>query len=281
MTIESEDGPPRDFRALRDLMVSRAIKLPKRLQQVANFAMANPDEIAFGTAASIAERADVQPSTLVRFSQAIGYRGFSELQDVFRERLRDRPANYDDRMQALRQTVGDTSAAAVILDGFCRAAARSLETLRERIDMQSIDVAAHKLADAETIFLIAQRRSFPITSYMNYAFGQLGIKSVLIGSPAGTDAETLSFATSRDAVVAISFTPYAPATLTHVRQVAQRGAPIICITDSPFSPLVSSSTMWFEVVEADYEGFRSLSATMVLAMTLTVAVAELRRERKK
>jgi DNA-binding MurR/RpiR family transcriptional regulator len=53
--------------------------------------------------------------------------------------------------------------------------------------------------------------------------------------------------------------------------------PIVAITDSPFSPLAQRATIWFEVVEADVEGFRSLSASFALAATLTVAVAERRR----
>lgn len=281
MTIEADDKPPRDFRGLRDLMLSEAVKLPKRLQQVANFAMSHPDEIAFGTAVSIAEQAQVQPSALVRFSQAIGYSGFSQLQEVFRERLRERRSNYSDRLDALRETSGEELPGAVLLDGCCEASGRSIEALRGRIDLAAMDAAAHRLAAAETIYLIAQRRSFPVSAYLNYAFGQLDIKTVLIGSAAGTDAETLSFATSRDAAIAVSFTPYAPATLTHVRQLAASGAPVVAITDNPFSPLVSSSAFWFEVIEADYKGFRSLSATMTLAMSLALVVAEIRRKSKK
>ncbi|MDR3496127.1 MAG: MurR/RpiR family transcriptional regulator [Ancalomicrobiaceae bacterium] len=277
MTTETGAGPPRDFRSLRDLMISQTVKLPKRLQQVADFAMHYPDEIAFGTVASIAERANVQPSTLVRFSQAIGYTGFSELQDIFRDRLRDRHASYSDRLAGLRAKAGADNPTAMLLEGFSEAAVRSLDSLRERLEFDQVAAAAHRLATAETIYLIAQRRSFPITAYMSYALGQLGVKSVLIGSPVGTDAETLGFATARDAAVAISFTPYAAATLTHVRQVAARGVPVIAVTDSPFSPLVSASTLWLEVVEADYQGFRSLSATMALVMTLMVMVAEIRR----
>jgi len=53
--------------------------------------------------------------------------------------------------------------------------------------------------------------------------------------------------------------------------------PQVVITDSPFSPLVPRDGVWFEVVEADFDGFRSLSATMALAMTLTVAIADARR----
>jgi DNA-binding MurR/RpiR family transcriptional regulator len=280
MIDDSDKGPPRTFKDLRDLLVGERPKLPKRLQQVADFAAANPDDIAFGTAASIAERVGVQPSTLVRFSQAIGYKGFSELQDVFRERLRDRPSNYDARLDALREAAG-TGASSALLEGFCGAAVRSIDRLRERTAPATIETAANRLAEADTIYLIGQRRSYPVTVYMSYAFGQLGIKTVLIGSAAGTDPETLRFASDADAAIAISFAPYAPATLTYARQIAAQGTPIFAITDSPFSPLVTTSSLWFEVAEADYEGFRSLSATFALSMTLMVAVADARRGVKK
>lgn len=276
MTLDADGSPPRDFRSLRDLIVSQKDRLPKRLAQVARFAMDSPDDIAFGTAASIAEQASVQPSTLIRFAQAFGYRGFSELQSVFRDRLRDRPASYDERLAALRAHTDPASKPLALFAGFCDAAVRSIEVLRERVDAGTIAAATARLAAADTIYLIAQRRSFPVTSYMSYAFGKLGVKTVLIGSAAGTDAETLSFATDRDAAIAISFTPYASATLAYVRQIAERATPLVIITDSPFSPLVAEGRVWLEVAEADFEGFRSLAATMALAMTLTVAVAEAR-----
>ncbi|MGL4592403.1 MAG: MurR/RpiR family transcriptional regulator, partial [Aestuariivirga sp.] len=73
--MTSADGPPRDFAGLKGLIAERAGGLPRRLTQIASFALEHPDEIAFGTVSSIAEQADVQPSTLVRFSQALGYQG--------------------------------------------------------------------------------------------------------------------------------------------------------------------------------------------------------------
>ena len=82
----------------------------------------------------------------------------------------------------------------------------------------------------------------------------------LLGGPG--DDLILSRDNTRDAAIAVSFTPYAPATIAHVRQLADRGTPLVVVTDSPFSPLVDEKTLWFEVAEADYEGFRSLSATM-------------------
>lgn len=279
--VDDRGEPPQEFRALRDIIVARRDKLPRRLAQVAAYAIESPDEIAFGTVAGIATEAKVQPSTLVRFAKAFGYKGFSDLQTVFQERLRDRPSNYDERLEAFDTHASGRSVTAAMLDGFGKAAIRSVERVCERIDPAVMDQASRILAQAETIYLIAQRRSYPITSYMAYAFGKLGIRTVLVGSPMGIDREVLNFAGPKDAAFAVSFTPYASSTLDYMRQVAARGTPLVVITDSPFSPLIPENGVWFEVVEADFEGFRSLAATLTVAMALTVSVADLRRSREK
>jgi DNA-binding MurR/RpiR family transcriptional regulator len=272
MTLEA----PRDFLTLKQRIGERAGALPRRLTQVATYALEHPDEIAFGTVASIAIAANVQPSTLVRFAQTLGYQGFTDLQDVFRSRLRDRILNYDERIEHLRQSNVKASKASVIFDGFSDAAAKSLNDLREKLDPSKLEEAVNALAKAETIYLVGLRRSFPISSYMSYAFGKLGIRNNLIGAMGGLAQEDVSFATAKDVILAISFTPYASETISLTQACHARNVPIIAITDSPFSPLSPLAKTWFEVTEANFEGFRSMAATLSLAMTLTVAVAERR-----
>jgi DNA-binding MurR/RpiR family transcriptional regulator len=267
-------APPRDFVGLKTLIVERAAAMPKRLVQVATYALEHPDDIAFGTVASIAQTAKVQPSTLVRFSQSLGYQGFSDLQDVFRSRLRENVLSYDERIAQLRDHAGHASQTQAIFEGFSEASERSIKDLRTKLDPQLLDKAVHVLARAQTIYLLGLRRSFPITSYMSYAFGKLGVRNMLVDAVGGLAAEDLSFATPQDCILAISFTPYAAETIDLAQKAAARNIPVVAITDSPFSPLVTASKLWFEVQEANFEGFRSMAATLSLAMTLTVAVAE-------
>ncbi|MGV3490176.1 MAG: MurR/RpiR family transcriptional regulator [Devosia sp.] len=275
--IELEDGVPRDFPTLRALIAARAPSLPRRLTQVATYALDNPDDIAFGTAASVAQRSGVQPSTLVRFSQALGYQGFSDLQDVFRARLRDRVPSYEERLKQLREH-GEASKTGLLLQGFSEAAERSVQDLRVKLDPATLDAAVDILSKAETIYLIGLRRSFPITSYMAYAMGKLGVRNVLVDGVAGLGAEQTGFISPRDAVLAISFTPYASETVNLAHAAKGRAAKIVSITDSIFSPIAGIADAWLEIAEADFEGFRSMAATMALAMTLTVAVAGKRAE---
>jgi DNA-binding MurR/RpiR family transcriptional regulator len=265
-------SPPRDYDALKQLLLARREDLPRRLVQVAAFALESPDEIAFGTVASVAAQADVQPSTLIRFAQTLGYAGFSDLQDVFRAQLKSRWPDYRERLARLpggepdgRDNAGD------LLNGFAESAIASIERVRHSVAGADLDAAATLLAAADTIFLLGLRRAFPVTAYLAYALAKLGLRAVLVDQVASLAPEQVGGATRRDAIVAVSFSPYTPATVDLTRAAAQRHVPVIAITDSPFSPLAPSATVQLEIVEADYAGFRSLSATLCLAMALAVA----------
>ena len=271
-------SPPRDFPALKALIAERAAALPKRLTQIAAYALENPDEIAFGTVSSIAAQAEVQPSALVRFSQAMGYQGFSDMQEVFRSRLRDRILNYGERIRQLRGHAEDASKPNVILQGFCEASARSIASLGEKLAPEILDQAVERLASARTIYLLGIRRSYPIAVYMAYAFGKLGVRVILVDAAGGLGTEQMTFATAEDAVLAVTFAPYAPETIQLARAAAARQVPVVAVTDSPFSPLAQIADPWIEVSEANFEGFRSMAATLTLAMTLAVAVAERRQQ---
>jgi DNA-binding MurR/RpiR family transcriptional regulator len=271
---------PRDFESLRSTIIERKANMPKRLAQVAAFALGNPDEIAFGTTASIAAASDVQPSTLVRLAHHLGYGGFSDLQSIFRERLRDRTLSYEERLVTLEQSNGDDEDAN-LLSGFIAAANQSVNRLAATVQSDTFTKAVNILANAETIYLIAKRRSYPLTAHMTYAFSKLNIRHQIVASPNGVDPEMVQFATPKYAAIAASFSPYAADSLNQSQELADRGVPVIAITDSAFSPLAACATHWFEVAEADFAGFRSLSASMALTMALPVAIAERRRKRQQ
>jgi hypothetical protein len=77
-------------------------------------------------------------------------------------------------------------------------------------------------------------------------------------------------------VLAISFSPYNSITPDLVAIAKERGAQIVSITDSKFSPLVKLSRRHLEVVESSHAGFRSLAGTTVMGMALVLAVARMR-----
>ena len=263
--------PPRDFDDLKGLLALEGDRLPRRLKEVARALLTSPDEVALSTAAQISEKIGVQPSTLVRFAQVFGFRGFSDLQSLFRDRLRE--TSFDHRSRIASLNLEGTTA---LFDGFAQAANKSFEQARLTLDAEKVETAVANLADASTIYIVASGRSFPAAAYATYAFGALGIKAVLVDQIGGLGKTQINTSSLNDAVLAISFTPYAPETLGLIEIARANKTPIIAITDNVMSPLASAAQIWLEISEADYASFRSLSATFALIMALSVAVAKKR-----
>lgn len=272
---KTDPVPKADFDGFVALLRERGPALPKRLKQVADHALAHPEDMALNTAAQIAEKVGVQASTLVRFAQALDYSGFSELQQIFRTRLRTQSPDYRDRLEALRAegAAGDDMGR-ILLDGFIAASETSLRRLRDAVDAAEIEAAAALLAGADTIVLIGARRMFPIVSYLAYAFGKLGLRAVLVDNVGMLGAEQAAFARPGDVVFAVSCAPYTAATLKAAAAAQRAGVPVIGLTDSALSPLGRHCRLAFTITEADYGAFRSLAASLAFAMTLAVATAE-------
>jgi len=87
MPMNKPAGSAMSYDELRGAIAQRHRALSGRLQQIAEFVLDNPTDVALGTVAEIAERSGVPPSAIVRFAHAIGFDGFTQMQQVFRSRL--------------------------------------------------------------------------------------------------------------------------------------------------------------------------------------------------
>src|SRR5262245_1627471 len=145
--MDDAGQPPRSFDDLKAMLIDQRDSLPRRLIQVAEFALENPDEVALGTAASIAAQASVQPSTPFRSAKHRGYSGFSYLQNVFRPELRSNWPDYRERLKQVQASRAD-GAAHPFLSGFAESAMVSLERLVAEASDADIAKAAEILAKA-------------------------------------------------------------------------------------------------------------------------------------
>ena len=273
-------GTPAGYDDLRARIAGTSDTMPKRLAQAADYALAHPEDIALGTAASIAKAAQVQPSTFVRLAHHLGYEGFSDLQSVFRDRLKSRSSTYEERLRQLETGLGADTYEGALLGGFLKAARQSIDRLADSVNPADFGKSVGILAQADIIYLVARRRAYPLVAHMSYGFGKLGIRHITVSTANDIDEELIASASPKDAAIVCSFSPYAPESVRLAGALAQRKLPIVAITDSAMSPLCTMSRVWLEVSESDYAGFRSISGSMAIAAALPVAVAERRRHRK-
>jgi DNA-binding MurR/RpiR family transcriptional regulator len=271
---------PGSYEELRAVLSSGSMRLPRQLRQVAVHLSQNPSDIALGTVVEIAQSAGVQPSALVRFAQSLGYPGFSDLQEIFKDYVKINWPETREREAAHAASGATSDPDFRIIAGLVKASMSSLTHMPEKIDLSTFAHLASMMAEAETIYLIGNKRAFPVTIYMALALSQLGVKNSLVDNVGSIAYEQIGFASPRDVVFAISFSPYNSITPALAAAARQKGAVVLGITDSALSPLAPLSRAWLEINEADFGGFRSLAATMAVGMSLVLAIAQ-RRQKKQ
>ena len=84
-------APPNGHQTLSAYIRARFDEFSRSQKDVAQYIVDHLDEAAFQTAEELARRASTSSSTVVRFSQALGFEGFPELQQAARDEYRRRP----------------------------------------------------------------------------------------------------------------------------------------------------------------------------------------------
>lgn len=276
----SSTSVPDNYEELQVKIRSRYAQLSKRLQDVAEFTLENPNVVAFETIATISEQAQVPPSTLVRFAQALGFTGFNELKNLIKVNIVERTSNYTTRIKMVRSEVdGDNqNDVAELLPRFAKANRDALRDLSDNTNPNTLLSAVELLAKANHIFILGNGRSHTVATYLYYALNHLNKKVFMIDGIGGMYREQLSNLEKGDVLFAISYSPYSNNTHELASQAADLSVPVISISDSPLSPLAAVSNVSFVVKEARVDTFRSLSSSLCLSQVLTLAIAHYDQE---
>jgi len=260
---------------LRGAIAQRHRALSGRLQQIAEFVLDHPTDVALGTVAEVAQRSGVPPSAIVRFAHALGFGGFTEMQQVFRSRLVAGVApSYKARLARMKSeeksVLGRQPAA--VLSRFVSEAQSSLVTLSQSVHARELDAATAILAKARDIYLLGLGGSFPVATHLAYVLRKLGRRVVLLDGTGGSIHEQSHAATTEDALVAISFRNYYPDTARLFPELVARGVPTISITDSLLSPIVEGARVVFEIQDMPEPALRTLVAPMCLVQAMAIGL---------
>ena len=260
---------------LRGAIAQRHRALSGRLQQIAEFVLDHPTEVALGTVAEVAARSGVPPSAIVRFAHALGFGGFTEMQQVFRSRLVAGVApSYKARLARMKHEeksiLGRKPAA--VLGRFVAEAQSALVMLSESAHARELDAATAILAKARDIYLLGLGGSFPVATHLAYVLRKLGRRVMLLDGIGGSIHEQSHPAGPEDALVAISFRNYYPDTARLFPELVARGVPAISITDSLLSPIVEGAKVVFEIQDMPEPALRTLVAPMCLVQALAIGL---------
>ena len=142
-------SPATTYEELKETIAAAYPRLSPQLQRLSRFALEKPHDLALGTVATVAQANEVQPSSMIRFANALGFDGFSQMQQVFQSHLVERSAPYRERIRQMRR--GGNAGDAGVLPQFVGDAMGELQQLEEHVDAAQLEVT-------DLIFLVWSRQ---------------------------------------------------------------------------------------------------------------------------
>ena len=266
--------PAQDYSGLVEALVARHDGLSRRMAQIAQFCLNNPEDVAISNIVGLSQLIGVAPASITRFAKELGFGGFAELQAVFRQRLVGPRTAYADRMSAL--AVGgadlDLDRPGAVFDTFVQSAVDSLLRLHSEVDRDTLERFVDVLLAADAVHVVAARGAFGIGAYALYGLSRVGKRAHLIDNLGAMRAEQAAAIGDRDVLLALTFDDYTPETVEVARMAASRGRRVVAITDNELSPMSGIADPILFVKEARLGHFRSQVPALVLCQSLIVSL---------
>lgn len=259
---------PHSSADLRQTLLERHADLPPQLQIINQFVLDRPERAALMTIAEISAAIDVQPSSVIRFSKAVGYQGFSEIQKILRGALTEQaPENYFARLSS-QDDASDIAR-------FRRLGEMSLAHLPSEEDIAK---AAEIMAGARIIHILGNRRAYGVASYLSYLLTAFGAPVNQLDRIGNMTEAMLSTLQSDDTLIALSYPNYTPQSIEIVEEARKRGLRHVAITDSVVSPIAAGAEAVLITDQATDGGFRSAVGALVTVQALAAAYGRLKTE---
>lgn len=137
-------------------------ELTPGFRKLANFIMDNTLDVAFLTATELSRRVGVDPATVVRFAQELGYSGFRELSREIKRYVRD-------RVTASYRKVGDAETTEDVLRGLIDNSDQNMEHF-VTTDLASVVEAVEILKKAGHVWCTGEFTGLDIASFLARKF---------------------------------------------------------------------------------------------------------------
>jgi len=224
--------PPRTLDELVALVRQRYPEMSPQFQIGARHLIDFPEQVPVESMRRIAASAGVQPATLVRLAQSLGYAGWDPLRQVFVRGLHQSPRRYADQA---RDSMGRRHPRSML--------GRHVDTqagnmrLLDELDSGGLAEAARILAKARHVHIAGFRASHAAAHTLHYLYRLFRNTVTLVRGDAGLLEMELRALEPDDAVIIIGFAPYSQETLQVAEAAHARGCRSIALCDSKVAPI--------------------------------------------
>jgi len=255
------------LKSLSEYIQERFDEFSRSQKDVARYIVDHLDEAAFLTAEELARRASTSSSTVVRFSQALGFEGYPELQQSAIEEYRTTTGTGGGGG-------GEKGAGALFsfdhseLEGSLSADYSNLEETARNLTREQVDGAVAALAEAQRVVIVGVDQMAFFASYLRHILSLLDIRAEIVASTGGESLQRLGRIDEQTLVIVLSSGRAHPLLLRAMKLALHRSARTLAISDASLSEVGehAEQTLYYSSNSPSFA--RSNTALMALVQGL-------------
>src|SRR4051794_16152010 len=241
-------------------------------KDVAQYIVDHLDEVAFQTAEELARRANTSSSTVVRFSQALGFEGYPELQSSARDEYRRRVAGNNGEggqsgtgapLFSLDQNEFETALAADYAN---------VEETARKVSRSEVESAIDAIVDAERLLVIGTDQMAFFASYLRHLLMLLDLRAETVASPSQEALAKLGRVDERTLVIGLSAGRPHPLVVRAMKLARHRHATTVAVTDATLSEVAKLAQIRLYYSSNSPAYVRSHAALLSLIQALAYGV---------
>lgn len=249
--------------------------LTPEAQKAARYVLENPADVGVSTVREIAEAAQVKPNTFVRMARQVGFDGYDDFREPFRDAIKRGQVSFPDRarwLQDIRKS-GDLGGLYADMVG---AAIKNIEDTFAGISADALQQAAEAIWNSRQVFTLGVGVNNSNARNFTYLASTGMTRFHAIPRPGSTAVDDLAWGDERDVLIAMTCHPYRTEVIDAVRLAREQNMTVVSISDSPASPIILMANHRFVISTETPQFFPSSLSTIALLETLlsfVIAVA--------
>lgn len=266
---------PEACQAILKSLVGQLEELTPEMRKAASHVVENPNDIGVSSIREMADAADVKPNTLVRLARTVGFDGYEDFREPFREAIRQGGTSFPDRARWL-QSIRQKGEMGALYAQMVSSAIGNIEATFAAIDETKLKAAAEAIWASRQTFTLGVGVNSANAQNFTYLASTGMVQFHAIPRIGSTATDDLAWADERDVLIAITCKPYRREVLEATRIARDQGVTVIGISDSPASPVVAGADHGFVIAADTPQFFPSSVSTIALLETLlsfVIAVA--------
>jgi DNA-binding MurR/RpiR family transcriptional regulator len=271
------DRPPAngtsEHQSLSKYIRARFDECSRSQKDVAQYIVDHLDEAAFQTAEELARRANTSSSTVVRFSQALGFEGFPELQAAAREEYRRVHAKTENNGSGA--SPGSTPLFSLDQNEFETALTAdhlNVEETARKVSRSSVEALIEAIVGAEKVLVAGTDQMAFFASYLRHLLMLLDLRVDVVASPSQEALSRLGRIDDGTLVIGLSAGRPHPLVVRAMKLARHRKAHTAAITDATLSEVAKLAQIKLYYSSNSPAYVRSHTALLSLIQALAYGV---------